>query len=229
MNNQEDITRNLHFSSSSNTLLDDVNLCTLVQSISMHVQKRSLVLSNKLELLERKVKDIQKISLDTNVKMLRRKEKVPTINHIEDEPGASEYHRSEHCSSKKMNTSSNNITGKRNQDKKSDKGYEQNNIHESINREVDQLAEVETKAIKLGISALKFFDDSTKFKENEDTFENHYFYNDGNEDDSESRCAPDDYFNLRPLPFIIGSKAFMEADYDSGLNGDEKEDEESGS
>ena len=187
----------------------------------MHVQKRSLVLSKKLELLERKVKDIRKISLDTNAKMLRRKEKVPTINHIEDEPGAS-GHQPEH-------SSNNNTTGKRNQDKKNDKADEQDDIHESSNREDDQLAEVETKAIKLGISALKFFDDSTKFKENEDTFENHYFYNDGNEDDSESRCAPDDYFNLRPLPFIIGSKAFMEADYDSGLNGDEKDDEESGS
>ena len=216
MNDQEEITRNSHFSSCSNSLLDDVNLCTLVQSISLHVQKRSLVLSNKLELLETKVQDIQKLSLETNAKMLRRKEKVPTINQIEDEPCASEHHRHQH----EHSTSNNNLTEKRNQGTKSDR---------SLNPEDDQLAEVETKAIKLGISALKFFDDSTKFKENEDTFENHYFYNDGDEDDSESRCAPDDYFNLRPLPFIIGSKAFMEAEYDSGLNGDEKDDEESGS
>ena len=231
MNNQEKIVRNSHSSSlstSKQSLLDDVNLCTLVQSISLQVQQRSLVLSNKLEILERKAQYIQKLSLDTNANMVRRKEKIPTKNQIEDEPSASS---SEYCQQQPEHCSNNNMPGKRNQDEKNDKGDESNNIHGTFNREDDQLAEVETKAITLGISALKFFDDSTKFKENEDAFENHYFYNDSNKDDGESRCAPDDYFNIRPLPFIIGSKAFMEAEYDSGLNGDEKEEEdgESGS
>ena len=111
------------------------------------------------------------------------------------------------------------------------KGDEHENQTTTTDEEQDPIQKqqhLEDQAIKNGMKGLKLFYDPAQATGTED----HYF---GLDQGDDSACyyesAPADTFNQRPLPFVVGSREFMES-RDAGLGEeygvDDEEEEEGG-
>ena len=96
-------------------------------------------------------------------------------------------------------------------------------------REEERIREEEHRAIADGIAALKYFH-HTKSPRDEYYHSDHYFVLEEEEEDSSEEkrgCAEADLFNSRPLPFIIGSKDFMESQ-DGGIGSEHEHEHDHG-
>lgn len=194
------------YSKESCNLRKDAELCTLLEDLSLHVQQKSYSLSQKLQELERKMHTVENIASGAILEFMDRKDNQPTHFEIFDsECGPS-------CS-------------------RTDKG-----VNGEIIEDENVLREEENNAILDGIAALKYFHDHSVSLQDRSFIEDHYFHlddvnvtelpcDDENDGDDTDASAKADIFDQRPLPYIIGSKAFMESN-DAGLG---NEDEDAGS
>jgi len=171
----------------------DADLSTLLQNASVHIQGRTRSLSEKIEELDQKMRSVKTNVLGAELDFTRTKNFNPTRFEISDDG-------SKH--------------GNQCQDKDSigDKsGFEEEQV----------LKDQENRAIRDGMEALKCYHDYSRFSENDHWMADHYFSEViDSASEFESTNTTFDVFNQRPLPFVIGSKAFMESS-DGGLGSDD--------
>lgn len=189
------------YSKDTCNLRQDAELCTLLEDISGHIQQKSYFLSQKLTDLNRKINTVENIASGAVLEFMDRKDNQPTHYAIFD----TECGLAGISTDKDMN-------------------------HVIINDE-DVIREEENYAILDGIAALKYFHDHSMSVHGRSFLDDHYFHLEGNvtespddeyDGDDTDDCAKADIFNQRPLPYIIGSKAFMESN-DAGLGNDEND------
>jgi hypothetical protein len=169
----------------------DADLSTLLQNASVHIQDRTRSLSEKIDTLDQKMRSVQTNALGAELNFTRTKNSNPTRFEISDDGSKHGIHP---CQDK---------------DSIGDKcGFEEEQV----------LKEQEDRAIRDGLEALKFYHDYSRFHENDHWMADHYFSEViDSASDFESTF---DVFNQRPLPFVIGSKAFMESS-DGGLGSED--------
>lgn len=191
------------YSKDTCNLKKDADLCALLEHMSVHVQQKSYSLSQKLQDLERKMHTVENIASGAILEFMDQKDNYPTHFEISDTELDS-------C------------------DVRKDRGM----IGEIEDENV--LREEEINAILDGLGALKYFHDHSVSLQDGSFIEDHYFQLDevnvtqSPTDDNGGSGGTDfsegvDIFNQRPLPYVIGSKAFMESD-DGGLGNDDDDD-----
>ena len=181
----------------SSNLSDDAKLCSFLQEFSIHVQKRALRLSNAVEKLEQKIEETNS-NVDSALLEFMTTSDVQVVQYdISDSSCGDEVTRY-NSHSKKIRPF---LPAK-----------------EQAQETEQSMRAEEKEAIKDGIEALKYFHDSSEYTAD------HFFGLDeqaGDEEDgTESPCyyesSPADIFNQRPLPFIIGSREFIQSN-DGGI------------
>ena len=174
-------------------LQKDAEICSLLQEFSINIQKKVSRLSYSLEVLEQR-----QSSADSNAsKILLDSERMKASNamwfDITDNDGTSA----------ELKATKRNSEGK--------------------GRDTDAAAlqKEEYDAIRDGISALKYYHHQSK---TDNEFGSDHYFNLDEEDAGSPQyyeSAESDLFNQRPLPYIIGSKAFMESK-DGGIGGEDE-------
>mmetsp|Transcript_3044 Transcript_3044/g.4599 ORF Transcript_3044/g.4599 Transcript_3044/m.4599 type:complete len:196 (+) Transcript_3044:462-1049(+) len=169
-------------------LADDAKLCTLLQNFSIHVEERASELSDALRNLERRIDGANSNVDSALMDFLRVSDSRVVHFEISDSADVHQLHQQ--------------------------KLEEVGSIPvSSPAEETEQILRAEEKeAIADGIAALDAFHDNENASDNyfeideDEEIETPYYY----------ESAPADVFNQRPLPFIIGSKPFMES-HDGGI------------
>ena len=226
-------------------LSNDVQLCTLLQSLSHHVQKRTYELSSSISKLESKLQHVdyninRVIMLDamqSDYQSMLFHAAADDDNHKYDYHSINNNMNSDDGNQK--NVSDDNEINQRDEgEKPPTKSHSNTNNNESG---LDKMQKEEDDAIQDGINALSIFHDPTAEANNAIHADNaiggagmgttDYFgiEEEEEEDDEDSfyyyESSPADVFNQRPLPFIIGSVEFLDS-VDGGIGGDIVMDEE---
>jgi WASH complex subunit FAM21 len=191
------------------TVADDARLATFVQEFTAHIQRRAESIADSVVALEnKKDKAATKVELAKSA-FLRLSDQRYVEQVVVDgtgdgvSSGAAEPSRQDDGDKDEHDTAD--ISGQ-----------------DAIN----QQQTVENQAIRDGMKALELFYDPAHATGSED----HYFGLDQGDDSAwYYESAPADTFNQRPLPYVVGSREFMEST-DAGL-GEEcgaEEDEDGG-
>lgn len=177
-------------------LRQDAQLCTLLQNFSNHVQERASRLSVAVEELDRRVN-----SVDTNADRV-------LVDYIRSSDyRAMRFDISDHV----CRTTDNTVVDHPLVGCSTSTPLNQGEGKAVLDTE-QSLREEEYNAIQDGIAALSYFHDQSKSNEYE--LSDHYFglEEEGADSAYYYESAKADVFNQRPLPFVIGSKAFMESE-----------------
>jgi hypothetical protein len=214
----------------------DVQLCTLLQSISHHIHNRTHQLASSLSRLESKLQhvdyNVNRVILLDSLYADFQSVLVKNTDDDDDDDKKKNYFSSTNVSSSESKNNNEDVIAdeeRSNKTKISDKSH---NGLEKLQREEDE-------AIQQGFMALSIFHDHTAPSEspapatktnmqhqnsNNYNVSNPYFEEeDLEEDDDDSfyyyESSSGDIFNQRPLPFIIGSMEFW-GSVDGGIGGE---------
>jgi len=209
---------------SRNNLKADAQLCTLLHDFSIRVQQRSAQLIDAKMELEQKLRITDQAAERVRLKLAHVKAERPIFFQITDDP-----YNNPTAVDVSSTMTGHNVTGVgRSTSNSAVSGTGEIIVeptHTDTSDENEELMrDEEYVAITDGISALKYFHYHSK-SAHEYYASDHYFVLE--EDDAESPqyydSAEADVFNQRPLPFIIGSKDFMESQ-DGGIGSEQDAD-----
>mmetsp|Transcript_25331 Transcript_25331/g.54831 ORF Transcript_25331/g.54831 Transcript_25331/m.54831 type:complete len:314 (+) Transcript_25331:59-1000(+) len=193
------------------TLADDAKLATYVQEFSEHIQRRAEEVATAVVELEAKsAKAAVQVELAKSAFL-----RLPDVRFVEqvvvDSDGRQDHDDDEGAI----------VNGHGPQSDTAPENDEEEDDANQLEAQQRHQQELEEQAIKDGMKALSLFYDPAAGGETD-----HYF---GLDPVDDSACyyesAPADTFNQRPLPFIVGSKEFMEST-DAGLGDDYLEDDD---
>lgn len=192
------------------TLADDAKLATYVQEFSAHIQRRAEEVATAVVDLEAKsAKAAVQVELAKSAFL-----RLPDVRFVEQVVVDGDGRQDQDDGGAIVN-------GHRPQSDTAPGNDEEEGDTNQLEAQQRQQQELEEQAIKDGMKALSLFYDPAAVGETD-----HYF---GLDPVDDSACyyesAPADTFNQRPLPFIVGSKEFMEST-DAGLGDDYIEDDD---
>ena len=193
------------------TLADDARLATFVQEFTAHIQRRAESIADSVVALEnKKDKAATKVELAKSA-FLRLSDQRYVDQVVVDGTGDGVS-----CGAAEPSQQGDGGTSKEEHDTADISGQDA----------INQQQTVENQAIRDGMKASELFYDPAHATGSED----HYFGLDQGDDSAwYYESAPADTFNQRPLPYVVGSREFMEST-DAGL-GEEygaEEDEDDG-
>jgi hypothetical protein len=171
----------------------DVDLITQLQDASASIQSKTLSLSEKLEIMDTKLRRVQTGAVGAELEFIRRKNRNPSRFEISDDD---------------LNRGNGILS--------------QDRYSSNISAECDEtqaIRDQEIRAIRDGLEGLRFFHDYSNIQDNDHWLADHYF-SEVIESASDYESTTSDVFNQRPLPFVIGTKLFMESS-DGGLESED--------
>ena len=244
---------NINSSSSINHtdlhLAADYQLCTLLQSMSHHIQSRTIQLSNSLKKLEDKLKIIDyNVDVVTLLDSESSDYSTSMLFRTADNDGDNGYNNCNNNNKKKKNSHNNhndNVDHDHHDQQDNDEVRTQtlsqnisNNNEKDIHDGLGIMHQEENEAILHGIKALSIFHDHTTTTNNNNynnndnvpsgenmdqySFKEEDIENDDNDDDDSFyyyESSPGDVLNQRPLPFVVGTAEFLES-VDGGIGDD---------
>ena len=198
----ENITKQQGERSEEWTLADDARLASFVQEFTAHIQRRAESIAGAIVSLEnKKDRAAAKVELAKSAFLALPDQRL-VQQVVVDGAGAG--------------TGTGTGDDSEEPSQQGNKGDEDENQPSTTDEDQDPIQkqqQLEDQAIKDGMKGLKLFYDPAQATGTED----HYF---GLDQGDDSACyyesAPADTFNQRPLPFVVGSREFMES-RDAGL------------
>ena len=189
------------------TLADDARLATFVQEFTAHIQRRAESIADSVVALEnKKDKAATKVELAKSA-FLRLSDQRYVEQVVVDGTGDGVS-----CGAAEPSQQGDGGTSKEEHDTADISGQDA----------INQQQTVENQAIRDGMKASELFYDPAHATGSED----HYFGLDQGDDSAWFyESAPADTFNQRPLPYVVGSREFMEST-DAGLGEEYAEEDE---